>query len=173
MHDVACASLAWLCLAVLQQQTHVCCLMIAVSLSIMALSRTKLDTHTLMCAGHNTAACLAWLLFTCVHYTALQCWGCIDTICPDVTYTVNDKYQSLDDSLLVKATLQAVCQCAIVIKVVQHTHDLLCTLQTTKNISLIAAIILGACNHVRLSFSQFSTCSYLVLCFACLVTPAW
>jgi hypothetical protein len=41
----------------------------------------------------------------------------------------------------------------------QHIHNsLLCTLQTTKNISLIAAIILGACNHVR-SVSQFRTCS--------------
>ena len=41
----------------------------------------------------------------------------------------------------------------------QHIHNsLLCTLQTTKNISLIAAIILGACNHVR-SISQFRTCS--------------
>ena len=48
----------------------------------------------------------------------------------------------------------------------QHIHNMKKKwhLQTTKNISLIAAIILGACNHVRSSVSRFSICS----CQSCL-----
>lgn len=69
-----CASLAWLCFAVLQQQTHVCCLMIAVSLMIVALNSMQWAWQTFIRAGHGAAICLvAWLLHMCVHYSALHC----------------------------------------------------------------------------------------------------